>query len=225
MRLASTYLLAICAIFFGADIRAADKPLDKAKVIAVAEKAGAKVSELSKEDPVKLKLVLPKWDAVKMAPLKASPLVVQLIVEDAAKVNDSAMTLIAGFPNLENLQLFKPNLTPAALTPLKNHKAIKNLTINEAKIGDKAIIALKDLDQLVELDLNGCLITDAAATTFLDLPNLEILIVSNTKFTGKGMLQLKTMSKLKDLQVINCDVTIEQAMELEKSIKKIRIRR
>lgn len=206
-------------------IRAADKPVDPAKVVAAFEKAGATVTDDSAPDKIRLKLAFKRWDAAKMLPFKGSPHVVSLAVEDCSKVNDAALALIASMPNLEKLELFKPPLTIAGLAPLKNHKVLKNLTIADARIGDKAIAPLKNLDTLEELDLTGTLITDAAAETFTDLPNLTILVVANTKFTGKGALQLKDMKQLKELNALNCEISATDAMTLEAAIKKIKIKR
>lgn len=218
-------LIAMCAIFFRLEAGAVDKPVDLKKLIAVAEKTGAEVVDDSTPDQPRLKLSYKKWEAAKMLPLKGSPYVVDVLVEDCSKVTDTAMAFITAFPKLEKLQLFKPALTSAALAPLKNHKALKNLTIADAKLGDKSISPLKSVDTLEELDLTGSQITDDAAETFTDLPNLKVLVVANTKFTGKGALQLKDMKNLKELNALNCEISAKDAMALEAAIQKLKIRR
>jgi hypothetical protein len=201
--------------------RAADKPVDPVKLAAAIEKTGATVTV---EDS-KLKLTFKKWDPAKMFTLKGSPHIVEIVVEDAAKVSDQAMGIFASLPNLEKLELFQPTLTSAALAPFKTHKNLKSLTLFNAKIGDGAVVALKAVDTLEELDLSGTLITSASAVIFKDLPNLKILGVANTKFNGKGALQLKELAGLKELNAMNCDVSVKEAMELEAAIKGIKIKR
>lgn len=219
--LASMFL---CLAAVGA--HATDKAVDEKKVVSAIEKTGAKVTVVESEPAgPKLKVTFAKWDASKALSLKGSPYVTFLVVEDAARVTDQTMALFASLPNLERLDLFKPSLTAAGLKPFKAHKTLKSLTLFDAKVGDAAVADLKDVDTLEELDLSKTLITNQSAFTFQKLDNLKVLTVAMTKFNGKGALLLKDMPKLKQLHALNCDISVDEAKELEKAIKGIKIER
>lgn len=221
MRLLASVVLCLAAVAMS---HAADK--DEKKLLAVIEKSGATVTpDESKTDATRVKLSFAKWETAKGLPLRGSPLITQIVVEDAGRVTDATMALFASMPNLERLDLFKPGITAVGLSPFKAHKSLKALTLFDAKVSDASVANLKDVDTLEDLDLTGTLITSQSALTFQKLDNLRVLTVAKTKFNGKGALLLKDMPKLKELHALNCDISVDEAKMLEAAIKGIKIER
>jgi len=199
---------------------------DEAKEREKLEKAGARVTvDDGMPDAARLRVAFTKLDDKAAVALKGCTHVAALTVEDASKLTDRTLATIGTFRELRELSLFKPAITSAGLTHLKDLKELRKLYLIDARVYDAGVAHLKDLDKLEELDLSGTGITNAAGATFKNLPALRLLAVTKTKFGDTGAALLKELKDLKSLEAVNTDLSMKGAMALEAAIPGVNVRR
>ena len=78
-------------------------------------------------------------------------------------LNNEEMKMIAGFPNLNKLELQKNNLTDEIIAPLETLKQLVSLNIGQNAITDKSIAVFKQMTGLQKINLWQTAFTDEGA--------------------------------------------------------------
>ncbi len=213
----------ICLLAF-APMTRADRSADEKKAVERIEKVGATVRvDESLPATARLKVSFARLDDKAAIALKGSVQIGSLTIEDASKLTDRGLSILATLTGLRELTLIRPAVTNAGLSNLKSLKELRKLYLMDAKISD--LSAVKGLTKLEELDVSGTAITSAAASNIKSLADLQLLAVSKTKFGDAGVEQLHELTHLKVLDAVNSDVSVKGAVALEKAIPKVRVRR
>ena len=83
-------------------------------------------------------------------------------------LNNEEMKMIAGFPNLNKLELQKNNLTDEIIAPLETLKQLVSLNIGQNAITDKSIAVFKQMTGLQKINLWQTAFTDEGAKKLQD---------------------------------------------------------
>ena len=107
--------------------------------------------------------------------------------QDNGRITDEHLSLVSTLEQLEELKLYRQDVTSAGIKHLRNIVSLKTLNLYRCeKLDDAALSHLVKLSALESLVLYGNEITDAGLRHLAKLKYLEYLSIRNSKVTGEG---------------------------------------
>ena len=113
--------------------------------------------------------------------------------------------VMAGFDDVERLNLFATQITDAELAILKRLTKLKDLTLS-SNVTDDVLVNLEGLTNLESLMLSGQ-VTGAGLVHLKRLTNLEVLWLHCTEVTDDGLEHLRGLTRLRLLSLSEREVT------------------
>ncbi|MCU0712502.1 MAG: hypothetical protein MUC43_10625 [Pirellula sp.] len=161
----------LCTLFVGCIVLHHDVK------IAFGQNAGAKGTELSEQEEVRLDK--DSYDSGKVTTLSRSTKLKRLRINNAT-VSNQELVLIGNIAQLELLDLSGCH-----------------------QITDTGVMQLAKLSKLKNLSLGSPLITDACMETICQLPALAALTMQGCEIRGPGLVHLGKLTKLKEFGLLN----------------------
>lgn len=103
------------------------------------------------------------------------------------RITDEHLSLVSTLEQLEELKLYRQDVTSGGIKHLRNIVSLKTLNLYRCeKLDDAALSHLVKLSALERLVLHGNEITDAGLRHLAKLKNLEYLSIGKSKVTHEG---------------------------------------
>lgn len=117
-------------------------------------------------------------------------------------INDSEMIDLAGFRNLQRVDLSHTRISDEGLLNLRPARSVVDLNLLYAEqITDQGMNAIKDWKQLTHLNVRGTRVGDGTLGIVSKLEQIETLDVSNTALTENGVEGLIPLTRIKNLAI------------------------
>lgn len=136
------------------------------------------------------------------------------LVLETSGVTDAGLKELAGFQNLQTLNLNLTKVTDAGLADLAGLKNLQNLDLGITKVTDAGLKELAGLDSLQNLDLGYTKVTDAGLKELAGLKSLQYLRLDGTKVTDAGLKELAGLKGVQNLSLIDTKVTVAGVAKL-----------
>lgn len=140
--------------------------------------------------------------------------VTSVVVEGRAATDADLALFLAGFPQIEQLDVSSTSVSDSGLTLVGGLPSLFRLCARHTRVTDAGVAAIANCPQLANVDLDGTQITDAALADLARLPRLNQLRVSQTQLSDAGLAHLSG-SNLQRLDVTGTNVTDAGAAAFE----------
>jgi hypothetical protein len=117
------------------------------------------------------------------------------------QLKDDDFAILAEFPDVERLDLYKSSIGDAGLVHLKGLTKLRRLPMGSTKVTDAGLVHLRDLKQLTYLGLRANNITDAGLVHLEKLINLTGLYLGETNVTDAGLIHIRHLTKMEQLRL------------------------
>jgi hypothetical protein len=132
---------------------------------------------------------------------------------DAA--NDEAMTEVAQFGQLKELDLANLKIGDAGLARLAGMRGLESLILMGTQVTDAGMRYLEHMRNLRELNLAYTNVSDEGASTIARLGGLERLSLCHTRIRDAGLKALAPLPNLRQLDISGCGLTNEGLVQLK----------
>ena len=131
-----------------------------------------------------------------------------------ADVTDAALTGLSRLTNLKKLNLSDTRITVNSMPAIANLTKLTELWLAGTKINDESLHHLSNLTNLRELHLTRTNVSDQGLPALSKLTSLRELGLSETKVTDEGLKSLRQMKSLTELSLLRTQVTDQGLMML-----------
>jgi len=129
---------------------------------------------------------------------------------------------IRGLKNLEELFLFRSDVSDACCAELIKFSKLKQIRCGQTRIGDDGLVELAKLQTLEAIDLSDCnRVSNAGLKSLSALPNLRFLKVFGKRIDDEGVQYVGQMSNMQVLGLNDTDVT-DEGMKAIAGLNKLR---
>src|SRR5204863_4416613 len=118
--------------------------------------------------------------------------------------SEADLDLLAGTPNVEELDLSVPEFTDAGIDKLNGLKLLKKLNLSTSGVGDAGLAKLTDLPALEEINLQKANVRDDGLATIAKWPKIKRIRMAQTNVTDKGLESLKAAKQIELLDLSDC---------------------
>ena len=130
------------------------------------------------------------------------------VVLTGDKITDKHLDLLAGFEELQELDLSGAQVTNAGLAKLRGLSRLENLDLSRTPVTDEGLTHLRTLGTLRVLNLEkakgaAARFTDRALPHLKSMPKLASLKMDGNMLTDEGMGALLKMRNLREVRVGN----------------------
>ena len=122
-------------------------------------------------------------------------------------ITDAGLEHLKGLTGLQRLDLNNTQITDAGLEYLKGLSGLRALNVSETKLTDTGLAYVKELTRLQQLDAADTQIADAGLEQLKDLTGLQQLDLKSTRITDAGLEHLEGLIGLQQLDLENTGIT------------------
>lgn len=141
----------------------------------------------------------------------------------ATRVTGEDLKVLAGLPQLRELNLTGVPISDADLKALAPLKQLRTLELAGTRVTDAGLEELRPLAGLRELGLAETGVTDEGLKHLAGLPELQVVWLRSTRITDAGLRELAKLTNLRGLGVGETLVTEEGVAGLAKALPNARI--
>jgi len=136
----------------------------------------------------------------------------------STRIGDPGINHIRTMRGLENLALYRTQVSGQALKYLSELPKLRELDVSLTRMVDGALIHLRGMTSLTHLTLNDNPIGDPGMAHLAQARNLQKLSLDGSKITDVGLAQLATLTGLKELSVRGTKVTADGVAKLQAAL-------
>jgi hypothetical protein len=124
-----------------------------------------------------------------------------------ANVGDEGLSALADVGDLEQLILYRGQITDEGMRYLSNLRKLRGLFLVDCRITDAGLAHLENASEMRILNLHGTEVSDAGLSHLKHMPYVHALFLGNTRVTDAGMRMLSDKSELRRLYVDDTNIT------------------
>jgi Leucine-rich repeat (LRR) protein len=118
-------------------------------------------------------------------------------------ITDAGIEMLAGLPNLEQLDLTQSKITDAGVAKLRNFPKLNTLILNGTQITNQSLTTLVELKALQQLYLGNTAIDDGAVESLKQMEQLNLLFLLDTPMTATAVMELQPFFSAESCRIIH----------------------
>ena len=123
------------------------------------------------------------------------------------QLKDDDFAILAEFPDVADLNLYKSSIGDAGLVHLKGLTKLRSLAMGSTNVTDAGLVHLRDMTQLTYVGLRANNITDTGLVHLRKLINLEGLCLAETEVTDAGLSNIQHLTNMDRLYLFTTNVS------------------